>query len=122
MRIDQVTLQAVVSCAVDTRVSTVRAMLSLNESDGLLLMDGGMVIGCVDRHDLKRQGLDVAGAQDRQAIGPYAHGCSSIVTGNMDVQLVLTRMQRSATPLLPVRENGRLVGMVSTALLAASLV
>jgi len=121
MTIDQVKIWTLVTCTPDTKVSTARALLDLHNAAGLLLMDGGMVMGSVDRADLKRQGLDSVTARDRDAIGPYSHGSTESVTGGMDAALVLDQMRRSDVPLLPVKSNGIIVGVVTAAQLEASL-
>lgn len=120
MRIDQIEWQPIVSCSVDTRVSTVRTLLNRQGADGLLLTDGGLVMGCVDRDQLRMLGLDVVGARDRDAIGPYAHSSSTSLSSDVDVQAAITQMRARNTPWLPVKEMGKLVGMVSTAQLEAS--
>ena len=121
MRIDQVRWQAVVSCTPDTKVSTVRALLDLHEADGVLLIDSGVVMGCVSKLDLQYHGLDVATGRDRQAVGPYGHGSTFIVTAGMDVQDVLSRMRRNHIPIMPVQQNGALAGIVSIDMLTAGL-
>jgi CBS domain-containing protein len=107
---------AVVCCSPETRVTEARAMLDKDNVDGMLLFDGGMVMGSVNRADLDREG--VIGSQP---VGPYGHGCVRSLSIDADVASTLEDMVRNRKPVLPVKDNGRIVGMVSVALLTAAM-
>jgi len=118
MRIDQIGWQDLISCTPDTPIMTVRALLDLHHVDGLLLIDGGLVMGSFDRSDLSRQELFRGAKSDRQPIGPYARGCTASVVPEMDAETALTTMARHRCSVLPVKQNGKIVGMVTRSYLA----
>ena len=120
MNIDQVEWQPLLTCASDTKASAVRKLLDQNKTDAILLLDGGLVIGCLDRTDLNRPDLGAGTAADNQPIGTFAHACTFHAAPDMDAGLVLDKMRRRRLPIIPVKQNGKIIGMISQTAIASS--
>ena len=118
MHIDQIQWQPLLTCAADTKTSAVLKLLDLNNSDQILLTDGGVVIGCLDRVDLDLPELAPGTAGADQSVGTFARPCTYHATPDMDVDVVLATMRRRRLPVIPIKQNFRLVGMVSQGQLA----
>ena len=117
MLINQIQWQPALTCASDTKTSAVRKLLDGNNSDSILLTDGGVVVGCLQTSDLDRRELK---GRTEQAVGTFAHACTFYATPEMDAGEVLAKMRRRYMPVVPIRQNSRLVGMVSQSRLASS--
>ena len=113
MHIDQVDWQPLLTCASDTKASAVRKMLDRHNADSILLTDGGLVIGCLDRTDLDRPELIAGAAGANDPIGTFAHACTFHAAPDMDAGLVLDKMRRRRLPVVPVKQNGKIIGMIS---------
>jgi len=79
------------------------------------------MIGCVERADLLGQGLQTGPRWEQLPIGPYAHSYTFHAAPEMDVDQVLHWMIKHRISVVPVKQNHKIVGMVSKLQLTAAL-
>jgi|SRR5581483_1153366 len=114
MRIQDIMSRKVVSIAPDTPVSVAREQMRLNEIDHLVVTSGKRIVGLV-------AGRDLNGADDAEPISSVMKRHVVSITPRATVRRAAGVMRGRAVGSLPVVENGRVVGIVTTSDLLTAL-
>ncbi len=114
MRIQDMMSKSVVSVAPETKISVARETLRTDEIDHLVVMDGKRVVGVVSGKDLAAAGNDhpVADVMTRGVV---------TIAPDATLRRAAGMMRGRAIGCLPVVDDGRLVGIVTTSDLLTAL-
>jgi len=107
MRIQDMMSKSVVSVGPETKISVARETLRTDEIDHLVVMEGKRVVGLI-------AGKDLARAADDQPIADVMSRDVATIAPEATLRRAAGMMRGRAIGCLPVVDEGRLVGIVTT--------
>ncbi|ACY96298.1 MULTISPECIES: CBS domain-containing protein [Thermomonospora] len=112
MRIGNIYRPTVIGCRPGERLADAARRMAEEKVGALPLLDGDRVIGIITERDLVTAMADAVDP-DATDVASYATDTVQTADVNEDSQQVARRMLEAGIRHLPVREGGRMVGMVS---------